>query len=167
MCLRARCGSWGIILFWLGISAWNWTRAESLRGTIVYYTALPAAQLLEQWINKISSREQSYLLQQLASSISRYRCCLSLCSLVNIRGKDEKIIQFTFFPRFAALRRSLRKSCRALLETKKKQLYLRGKCWHYHHVSNHLNGCDVCHASAIMFHMSTSRYVYILTYVRI
>ena len=69
MCLRARCGSWGIILFWLGISAWNWTRAESLRGTIVYYTALPAAQLLEQWINKISSREQSYLC--FSSSISR------------------------------------------------------------------------------------------------
>ena len=69
VCVSPNFASGGIILFWLGISAWNWTRAESLRGTIVYYTALPAAQLLEQWINKISSREQSYLC--FSSSISR------------------------------------------------------------------------------------------------
>ena len=83
--------------------------------------------------------------------------------LYNIRGrkKDEKIIQFTFFSSssffsfffFTALQRSVRKSCSPKdISTWKTTERFGGKCWHYHHVCNHLNGCDVCHASDIMFH---------------
>ena len=59
---------------------------------------------------------------------------------------------------FAAMRRSVRKSCLSI-SSSERDIYLKnncifgkGKCWHYHHVCNHLNGCDVCHASDIMFH---------------
>ena len=70
------------------------------------------------------------------------------CCTTSGEKKDEKIIQFTFFSSssffFAALQRSVRKSCSPKdISTWKTTERFGGKCWHYHHVCNHLNGCDV------------------------